>query len=256
MPVVEVIDGPADVDGPVVPDDVGPTPLPPSLVTEPVVVTTPPVTTTPPSTTTTAPAEDTPPTTTTTTGITTTTTRMITTTTTNVVEGPVCGAGLVKLEEFVTEDDNGCRTAGCVYGRDAVGDCADYWEWMDAIERECPIVDTSDGLGAMGAGVRNGLLPAPVFPHLVAGSSWIAEIQLVDNRHGVGGGIVKDAFDVNMLASVGNTSMVWFEPLLVSDDVDGEWAKSFTVSATLDNPFELVVTAFGGGCWAVRFTPS
>ena len=181
-----------------------------------------------------------------------------TTTTTTVVVAvvPVCGLWLVKLDEFVTETDNGCRTASCVHGRDATGNCLNYWEWMDTIKRECPIVDTSDGLGAMGAGLHNGLLPVPVFPHLVAGSSWIAEIQLVDNRHWLVGGIEKDAFTVNMFAPVGNTSRVWFTPLLVSDDVDGDWAKLFTVPATLDNAFELGVTAFGGGCWAVRFTPS
>ena len=57
-PEVELIDGPSDVDGPATPD-VGPTPLPPSLATEPVAVTTPPTTTTTPAddttTTTTAP---------------------------------------------------------------------------------------------------------------------------------------------------------------------------------------------------------
>ncbi len=51
-PVVEVVEGSAGMDGPVVPTDVGPTPLPPVLDTEPVVVTT-------PSTTTAAPAETT-----------------------------------------------------------------------------------------------------------------------------------------------------------------------------------------------------
>ena len=34
-----------------------------------------------------------------------------------------CVSGLVKLDEFVTETDNGCRTANCVDGRDVMGHC-------------------------------------------------------------------------------------------------------------------------------------
>ena len=184
-------------------------------------------------------------------------------------QNETCEAGLVKLDEFVTETDNGCRTANCVYGRDATGNCLDYWDSLDTLERDCPTVDTSDGLGAMGAGLRNGLVPWPAFPKLVAGSSWLAEIQLVDNGHWPDGFEVPDwfateAFIVSLgTPSVGGSS---YKPtveggvvggsLLRTGVPDGEWSVSFSIheNTPLHNPFELAVTASGNGCWAVRFT--
>ncbi len=172
---------------------------------------------------------------------------------------PPCGAGLVKLDEFVTETDNGCRTANCVYGRNATGHCRSWQEWRQAeLERDCPTVDTSDGLGAMGEASRNGLLPPPTFPKLVPGSSWIAEISLVDNRHWPPDGIMPDYFDgdafIAYLYVPISPGQAWFMDLVRTDDVDGNWTVQFAVNKTpFDDPFELWVTASGSGCWAVRF---
>ncbi len=173
-----------------------------------------------------------------------------------------CGPWLVKLDEFVTETDNGCRTANCVYGRNATGHCRSWQEWRQAeLERDCPTVDTSDGLGAMGEASRNGLLPPPTFPKLVPGSSWIAEISLVDNRHWPPDGIMPDyidgdAFRAYLYVPI-SPGQAWFMDLVRTDDVDGNWTVQFAVNKTpFDDPFELWVTASGSGCWAVRFTPS
>ena len=109
-----------------------------------------------------------------------------------VSQGVVCGKWLVKLDEFVTETDNGCRQADCVVGRnEQTGECRGFGEWLDTLVRDCPTVDTSDGLGMYGGDIfivgGPGITtirsePAdPVFPRMVPGSSWIAHIQLVDN---------------------------------------------------------------------------
>ena len=170
-----------------------------------------------------------------------------------------CVSGLVKLDEFVTETDNGCRTANCVYGRNATGHCRSAHEWRQAeLERDCPTVDTSDGLGAMGEAVHNGLLPWPTFPKLVPGSSWVAEISLVDNRHWPPDGIMPDYFDNDSftvsLGSHDGISLLWHWSLVRTGDVDGNWEVPFTVHEKALSDIELWVTAHGSGCWAVRFT--
>ena len=193
---------------------------------------------------------------------TTTTTVEHTTTTDDTTTTVTCGPWLVKLVEFVTETDNGCRTANCVYGRNATGHCRSAHEWRQAeLVRDCPTVDISDGLGATGAGVRNGLLPALAFPQLVPGSSWTAEIWLVDNRHWPPDNIVPDYIDGDSFTASLDaphiTGGVWFIDLVRTADVDGNWTVPFTVNNTpLVDPFKLRVWASGSGCWAVRFTPS
>ncbi len=52
-----------------------------------------------------------------------------------VAQGVVCGDGLVKLDELVTETDNGCRPAECVFGRNATGDCRWHDEWAGTLAR-------------------------------------------------------------------------------------------------------------------------
>ena len=192
---------------------------------------------------------------------TTTTTVEPSTTTGDTAATVTCGPWLVKLDEFVTETDNGCRTANCVYGRNATGHCRSAHEWRQAeLERDCPTVDTSDGLGAMGEAVHNGLLPWPTFPKLVPGSSWVAEISLVDNRHWPPDGIMPDYFDNDSftvsLGSHDGISLLWHWSLVRTGDVDGNWEVPFTVHEKALSDIELWVTAHGSGCWAVRFTPS
>ena len=189
-----------------------------------------------------------------------------------------CGAGLVKLDEFVTETDNGCRTANCVDGRNTLtGECLTHAEWLDTLVRDCPTVDTSDGLGMYGGDffiVPGPGIPIiqtepadPVFPKLVAGSSWVAEIQLVDNRHWPDGFEVPDWFATEAFIVVLGTPSAGgssYRPttdlgggsLVRTGDPDGEWSVPFSihVNTPLHNPFELWVTASGSGCWAVRFT--
>ena len=187
-----------------------------------------------------------------------------------ICEPPPCGAGLVKLDEFVTETDNGCRTADCVYGRNATGNCRWYSEWAAELVRDCPTVDTSDGLGAMDQNVSDNSVPPIEFPQLEAGTNWTAEIWLVDNRHFPPDGIKPDNNNDTFLVALrtppeGGFTYVPSVPggpggslLLSNDATDGEWSVPFAVheNTPLHNPFELSVTASGSGCWAVRFTPS
>ena len=185
----------------------------------------------------------------------------------DVSQNVVCGAGLVKLDEFVTETDNGCRTADCVYGRNATGNCRWYSEWAAELVRDCPTVDTSDGLGAMDQNVSDNSVPPIEFPQLEAGTNWTAEIWLVDNNHFVNKpDNNNDTFIVALRTPPeGGFTYVPSVPggpggslLLSNDATDGEWSVPFAVheNTPLHNPFELSVTASGSGCWAVRFTPS
>ncbi len=196
-----------------------------------------------------------------------------TTATTPVIDEPeivlpiICGEGMVKLDEFVTETDNGCRPAECFYGRRSTGECRWYSEWATELVRECPTVDLSDGLGAMDINVSDNSAPAAAFPQLEAGTSWTAEISLVDNRHFLDGIEPEDStFTVSLATpSEDGSSYVPTVPggpsgsqLLSVTATDGRWSVPFSIheNTPLDNPFELGVGAKGAGCWAVRFNPS
>lgn len=189
----------------------------------------------------------------------------------------VCGEGLVKLDEFVTETDNGCRRADCYGGGrdDLTGECRSYGEWLDTLVRDCPTVDTSDGLGMYGGDIfivgGPGITtirsePAdPVFPRMVPGSSWIAHIQLVDNHnwdwkeggleptnltHYFGVGVSAGPYvpRVGEEQKAGSTIFTTKEP-------EGSWTASFTIpeSHPAEHIFGSGAHARGAGCWAVRF---
>ena len=193
-----------------------------------------------------------------------------TTTTTSVQlevsQGVVCGKRLVKLDEFVTETDNGCRQADCLGGRnDQTGRCLNWWEWADTLDRECPTVDTSDGLGAMGTLVPSLEISPSTFPQMVAGSSWVADIQLVDNDNwdwhdGVAPTDGRKYF-IMFLTAAGYPPKVGEEQkrtsqLFSTDDPEGSWRVPFSIheKQPLDPAFGLGATPRGAGCWAVRFT--
>ena len=193
----------------------------------------------------------------------------------------VCGEGLVKLDEYVTETDNGCRRADCYGGgRNENGECRSYGEWLDTLVRDCPTVDTSDGLGAYGGDIfilgepdtaTPGLLPIIdsepadlVFPQMVPGSSWIAEIQFVDNANwdwkpgGVAPNHQWPYFGASVGAGIyvprvvgGSNGMLW-----TSNQESGSQTVEFTVPANkpLEPAFRFGASARGAGCWAVRFT--
>ena len=183
-----------------------------------------------------------------------------------VSQNVVCGEGLVKLDEFVTETDNGCRQAECTGGRNnQTGQCRSYYEWLDTLVRECPTVDTSDGLGAMGSVIRPGM-PWPMFPQMVPGSSWLADIQLVDNdnwdwkQDGIAPTNGNRYFILSLVAP-GYAPLVGEErdpnrPILGTDDPEGSWRVPFSIyeNKPQDPVFQLGVSPTGAGCWAVRFT--
>ena len=191
-----------------------------------------------------------------------------------VSQGVVCGDGLVKLDEFVTETDNGCRRAECRGGRDdQTGKCRRYGDWFDTLVRECPTVDTSDGLGAFGdifvLGDRGTLSvrstpPNPTFPQMVPGSSWVAEIQLADNANWDWweGGVAPTGGSSYFIMSLGVGTYV---PRVVggsngvlwkTNQEGGSQTVEFTVSANKpqEPAFGLGRSTKGAGCWAVRFT--
>ena len=194
-----------------------------------------------------------------------------------------CGAGLVKLDEFVTETDNGCRAANCYgIGRNTLtGECLTYAEWLDTLVRDCPTVDTSDGLGMYGGdffilgepgtGLYGGTPiirsePAdPVFPQMVPGSSWVAHIQLVDNDNWdwKPGGL--EPTDLTHYFGVGVSAGRWVprvgeeqkagSTIFTTKEPEGSWTASFTIPASHppQHVFGSGATARGAGCWAVRF---
>ena len=190
---------------------------------------------------------------------------------------PPCGPGLVKLDVFVTETDNGCRRADCYGGgRNTVtGECRPYDEWLDTLVRDCPTVDTSDGLGMYGGDIFISQGPGipiirtepadPVFPLMVPGSSWVAHIQLVDNHNwdwwedglepvelshyfGVGVSAGRYVPQQDSFGKPGSTIFTTKEP-------EGSWTASFTIPASHppQHVFGSGATARGAGCWAVRF---
>ena len=188
-----------------------------------------------------------------------------------------CGAGLVKLDVFVTETDNGCRRADCYGGGRNIltGECRPYDEWLDTLVRDCPTVDTSDGLGMYGGDIFISQGPGipiirtepadPVFPLMVPGSSWVAHIQLVDNHNwdwwegglepvelshyfGVGVSAGRYVPQQDSFGKPGSTIFTTKEP-------EGSWTASFTIPASHppQHVFGSGATARGAGCWAVRF---
>ena len=208
----------------------------------------------------------------------TTTVAPTTTTTTvsvqlEVSQNVVCGDGLVKLDEFVTETDNGCRKADCRGGRDdQTGECRSYVEWLDTLVRECPIVDTSDGLGVMGSSRAVPTMPPdPTFPRMVPGSSWVADIELADNANWdwKPGGVEptdphqKPYFILSVFAGTtgGYVPRVGEERkptanLLTSDEPERRWSVPFAIAENHppEHVFKFGASVRGVGCWAVRFT--
>ena len=196
-----------------------------------------------------------------------TTTNTTTSVQLEVSQNVVCGKRLVKLDEFVTETDNGCRQADCLGGRnDQTGRCVNWWEWADTLDRECPTVDTSDGLGAMGTLVPSLEISPSTFPQMVAGSSWVADIQLVDNDNWdwkPGGVAPTDGrkYFIMFLTAAGYPPKVGEEQkrtsqLFSTDDPEGSWRVPFSIheKQPLDPAFGLGATPQGAGCWSVRFT--
>ena len=194
-----------------------------------------------------------------------------------ICQPPPCGAGLVKLDEFVTETDNGCRAANCYgIGRNTLtGECLTYAEWLDTLVRDCPTVDTSDGLGMYGGdffisqGPGNPIIrtePAdPEFPQMVPGSSWVAHIQLVDNDNWDWweGGL--EPVELSHYFGVGVSAGRWVprvgeeqkagSTIFTTKEPEGSWTASFTIpqSHPPQHVFGSGATARGAGCWAVRF---
>ena len=121
-------------------------------------------------------------------------------------------------------------------------------------------------LGAMGTLVPSLEIPEPTFPQLVPGSSWVADIQLVDNDNwdfSDGGVAPTDGrkYFAMFLRAAGYPPLVGEEQkrtsrLFSTDDPEGSWSVAFIVPEynPLDPAFELAATPRGGGCWAVRFT--
>ena len=243
----------------------------------PVTTVAPPVITVAPTTTTAAPDDQTDievPTTTTvvptTATVVPTTATVVPTTTVSVQlevsQNVVCGDGLVKLDEFVTETDNGCRKAECPGGRDdQTGECRWYDEWLDTLVRECPTVDTSDGLGVMGSVDKPGT-SSRTFPQMVPGSSWVADIWLADNANWdwKPGGVAptdpnqKPYFIMSLGVGTyvprvvgGSNGVLW-----TTNQEEGSQTVEFTVPANKpqEPAFKFGASVRGAGCWAVRFT--
>ena len=156
------------------------------------------------------------------------------------------------------------------------GECVTYDEWLDTLVRDCPTVDTSDGLGVYGGDfvIRQGPgLPIirsepadPVFPQMTAGTSWKAHIQLVDNHNWTfKKGRLEPTDQAPYFRVAVRTDASRYTPVVEgqkpgstifsSDEPAGSWTVSFTIP---DNHsprfvFEAAVITRGAGCWAVRF---
>ena len=187
------------------------------------------------------------------------------------------GNGWVYLEEYATGTDNGCRPDDslCPGGRNPQGWCRQYGPWLDTLVRDCPTVDISDGLGIHGGDMfvlgADGFYirsePAELLlPQMVAGSSWVADIQLVDNDNWdwKPGGIKPTDQGRLFLAGVlvgGYVPRVGEEQratpnLVTSDEPEGSWSVSFTISEhhPPDRVFKAAAKTKGAGCWSMRFT--